>query len=231
MPLLYFFETSVEHGGMPHKDLYKLWAEHAKSSCKWNDEQFMKYSFKVSTKSFCVKSLLECTVYLSDETCKLKALSHGDDDCSALTLKNNPGPVKAFTDPHYPKTFLEPWNHDLKHSTRLHKRKKFNANWIDYHQFPSFFWIAYIVRGQAKRYNLRYGIERYFSLVPKGLSYPYAFNTALNRLWRSWREEERVEVACVQTSPLPQREGDVCTQASVEENEWMRMNAAAVHGL
>ena len=48
MPLLYFFETSVEHGGMPRKDLYKLWAEHAKSSCKWNDEQFMKYSFKVS---------------------------------------------------------------------------------------------------------------------------------------------------------------------------------------
>lgn len=83
MPLLYFFETSVEHGGMPRKDLYKLCAEHAKSSCKWNDEQFMKYSFKVSTKIFCEKSLLECTVYLSDETCK--APSHGDDNCSALT--------------------------------------------------------------------------------------------------------------------------------------------------
>lgn len=71
MPLLYFFETSVEHGGMPPKDLYKLWAEYAKSSCKWNDEQFMKYSFKVSlyTRKLCVKSLLECTVYLSDKTC------------------------------------------------------------------------------------------------------------------------------------------------------------------
>ena len=68
MPLLYFFETSVEHGGMPPKDLYKLWAEHAKSSCKWNDEQFMKYSFKVSlfTKKLCVRSLLERTVYLSE---------------------------------------------------------------------------------------------------------------------------------------------------------------------
>lgn len=78
MPLLYFFETSVEHGGMPPKDLYKLWAEHAKSSCKWNDEQFMKYSFKVSlfTKKLCVKYLLECTVYLSDKTCN--APSHGD---------------------------------------------------------------------------------------------------------------------------------------------------------
>lgn len=78
MPLLYFFETSVEHGGMPPKDLYKLWAEHAKSSCKWNDEQFMKYSFKVSlfTKKLCVKSLLECTVYLSDKTCN--APSHAD---------------------------------------------------------------------------------------------------------------------------------------------------------
>lgn len=78
MPLLYFFETSVEHGGMPRKDLYKLWAEHPKSSCKWNDEQFMKYSFKVSlyTKKLCVKSLLEFTVYLSDTTCN--ALSHGD---------------------------------------------------------------------------------------------------------------------------------------------------------
>ena len=78
MPLLYFFETSVEHGGMPLKDLYKLWAEHAKSSCKWNDEQFMKYSFKVSlfTKKLCVKSLLECTVYLSDKTCN--APSHAD---------------------------------------------------------------------------------------------------------------------------------------------------------
>ena len=106
MPLLYFFETSVEHGGMPRKDLYKLWAEHAKSSCKWNDEQFIKYSFKVSAKIFFVKSLLEYTVYLSDETCK--APSHGDDNCSALTLKNNPGPVKAYTVPHYPKTFLEP---------------------------------------------------------------------------------------------------------------------------
>jgi len=41
-----------------------------------------------------------------------------------------------------------------------------------------------IVR-QAKRYYLRCGIERYFSLVPKGLSYPYAFNTALPRLGAS----------------------------------------------
>ena len=78
MPLLYFFETSVEHCGMPPKDLYKLWAEHAKSSCKWNDEQFMKYSFKVSlyTRKLCVKSLLECTVYFSDKTCNEP--SHGD---------------------------------------------------------------------------------------------------------------------------------------------------------